>query len=220
MSGRSTDGMSLGNGAANPSVLDAISALDRGGVIALPTDTVYGLAASLSRRDALRRIYAIKGRSGDKALPILVSEPEELTRFSPDVSAAVRVLADAFWPGALTIVVPASEDVPTEVTRGGDTVGLRMPNHPLALAVIRAAGGALAVTSANRSGGPEARTADEVRDRLGDRVAFVVDGGRSGDGPASTVVDATVVPLKVLRQGAISNYDIQHALAAAGIDDA
>lgn len=220
MSARPADESDVGNGAADPRIADALEALEGGGVIAIPTDTVYGLAASLHRRDALRRIYAIKGRSGDKALPILVAGPADVARFSPDISDAVRVLADAFWPGALTIVVPANEDVPTEVTRGGDTVGLRMPDHPLALAVIRAAGGALAVTSANRSGGPEARTAEEVRERLGDRVAFVVDGGRSGDGPASTVVDATAAKFKVLRRGAISERDILRALQAAGIDDA
>ena len=219
MAGVCGDGATTREGDDDPQIDGAVAALRRGGVIAIPTDTVYGLAAALDRRDALRRIYAIKGRSGDKALPILVAGPEELSRFSREVSPAVRALADAFWPGALTIVVPATADVPSEVTRGGDTVGLRMPDHSLALAVIRAAGRALAVTSANRSGGLEARTAEEVHERLGNRVAFVVDGGRSGDGPASTVVDATVVPFRILRLGAIGQDDIQRALSAVGISD-
>jgi len=209
MAGVCGDGATTREGDDDPQIDGAVAALRRGGVIAIPTDTVYGLAAALDRRDALRRIYAIKGRSGDKALPILVAGPEELSRFSREVSPAVRALADAFWPGALTIVVPATADVPSEVTRGGDTVGLRMPDHPLALAV----------TSANRSGGLEARTAEEVHERLGNRVAFVVDGGRSGDGPASTVVDATVVPFRILRLGAIGQDDIQRALSAVGISD-
>lgn len=194
----------------------AVAVLRAGGVIAIPTDTVYGLAASLERPDALARIYAIKGRSGDKALPILISDMGQLERLANGATPAALTLARAFWPGALTIVVAASDIVPNEVTRGVPTVGLRMPANEVALAVIRAAGGALAVTSANRSGGLEARTAAEVVERLGNRVAFVVDGGRSGDSAASTVVDATGPEIRVLRQGAISERQIREALAAAG----
>ena len=194
----------------------AVAVLRAGGVVAIPTDTVYGLAASLERPDALARIYAIKGRSGDKALPILISDSDQVARLATSASPAALALARAFWPGALTIVVAASDAVPDAVTRGVPTVGLRMPAHDVALAVIRAAGGALAVTSANRSGGPEARTAEEVVERLGSRVVFVVDGGRSGDAAASTVVDATGSEIRVLRQGAISERQIREALAAAG----
>lgn len=197
----------------------AIDALAAGGVIAIPTDTVYGLAASLERPDALARVYAIKGRSADKALPILISDMGQLERLSDSVSPAAMALASAFWPGALTIVVSASAQVPTEVTRGVPTVGLRMPANSVALAVIRAAGGALAVTSANRSGGPEARTADEVVERLGGRVAFVVDGGRSGDAAASTVVDATGFDIRVLRSGELREGEIRAALERAGISN-
>lgn len=201
-------------------VARAVEALRAGGVIAIPTDTVYGLAASLDRPDALARIFAIKGRSGDKALPILISDMEQVERIAGTVSPAALVLARAFWPGALTIVVPASAAVPVEVTRGVPTVGLRMPAHDVALAIIRAAGGALAVTSANRSGGPEARTAAEVIERLGDRVAFVVDGGRSGDAAASTVVDTTRPDVRILRRGAVSAEQIRVALAEARRTDA
>ncbi len=197
----------------------AVEVLRAGGVVAIPTDTVYGLAASLARPDALARIYAIKGRSGDKALPILISDMGQLERLASSIPPVALALARAFWPGALTIVVPASEATPDEVTRGAPTVGLRMPANEIALAVIRAAGGALAVTSANRSGGPEARTAAEVVERLGSRVAFVVDGGRSGEAPASTVVDATRPDVRILRQGAISAARIRAALAK-GHDDA
>ena len=123
----------------------AIEALRHGGVVAIPTDTVYGLAASLARPDALSRIYAIKGRSGDKALPILISDMSQLARLAKRASPAALALAHAFWPGALTIVVPASDTVPDEVTRGVPTVGLRMPANDVALEVIRAAGGALAL---------------------------------------------------------------------------
>lgn len=191
----------------------AVDVLRAGGVVAIPTDTVYGLAASLDRPDALARIFAIKGRSGDKALPILISDTSQIERLAGDTTPAAMTLATAFWPGALTIVVPASEAVPDEVTRGTATVGLRMPANEVALAVIRAAGGALAVTSANRSGGPEARTAEEVVERLGARVAFVVDGGRSGDAAASTVVDATGPRIRILRRGALSEARIRQALA-------
>jgi len=198
----------------------AIEALRHGGVVAIPTDTVYGLAASLARPDALSRIYAIKGRSGDKALPILISDMSQLARLAKRASPAALALAHAFWPGALTIVVPASDTVPDEVTRGVPTVGLRMPANDVALEVIRAAGGALAVTSANRSGEPEARTAAAVIERLGGRIAFVVDGGRSGEAPASTVVDASEASIRILRVGAISPEQIHSALAEAGFDHA
>lgn len=196
----------------------AVDALRSGGVIAIPTDTVYGLAASLDRPDALERIYAIKGRSGDKALPILISDVEQVGRLAVHPSPAAIALATAFWPGALTIVVAASGVVPKEVTRGVPTVGLRMPANEIALAIIRAAGGALAVTSANRSGGPEARTANEVVERLRGRVAYVVDGGRTSAGPASTVVDTTGQRIRILRRGALSDARIHAALEEAGVD--
>lgn len=190
----------------------AVDILRRGGVVAIPTDTVYGLAASLDHPLAIERIFSIKGRSGTKAIPILISDTSVLERLANDLSPAARNLAEHYWPGALTIVVDAAESVPEAIVRGGSTVGLRMPDNADALAIINAAGGALAVTSANRSGGAEARSADEVRIKLGNRVDFVVDGGPSPSAAPSTVVDSTVEPVRVLRHGSIESWRLMATL--------
>lgn len=185
----------------------AVEILNRGGVVAIPTDTVYGLAASLDHPLAVERIFSIKGRSGTKAIPVLISDLDTFDRLADGVSPVARTLAERHWPGALTIVVDASDEVPESVRRDGSTVGVRMPNSADALAIIASAGGALAVTSANRSGGAEARSADEVRLKLGNRVDFVVDGGPTRLAPPSTVVDATGDDVRVLRSGAIDPWD-------------
>jgi L-threonylcarbamoyladenylate synthase len=190
----------------------AIAILRQGGVIAVPTDTVYGIAASLDHPAAIERLFTIKGRAGTKAIPVLVSDINAVRRLSTGISDEAERLVEAFWPGGLTVVVEAVPAIPDEVLRDGTTVGLRMPDNADALAVIAGVGGALAVTSANRSGDAEARSAAEVRLALGDRVDFVLDGGPSSNGPASTVVDATQRPVRVLRVGAI---DIGRVMAVA-----
>jgi L-threonylcarbamoyladenylate synthase len=191
----------------------AVAELNRGGVIAMPTDTVYGLAASLDHPDAIERIFSIKGRSGTKAIPILVSSLAAFERLSRWPGESAMRLARALWPGAVTIVVEASDAVPNAVRRDGTSVGIRMPASADALEIIERAGGALAVTSANRSGSPEARSADEVRERLGGRLDLVVDGGASPDQRPSTVVDATRDAVHILRSGAIPAWRIDAALA-------
>jgi L-threonylcarbamoyladenylate synthase len=192
----------------------AVELLRRGGVVAIPTDTVYGLAASLEHPLAIERLFSIKGRSGTKAIPILISDVAAVERLSVGVTDSARRLAEHYWPGGLTIVVTATEAVPDAVRREGPTVGLRMPNSADALAIIAGAGGALAVTSANRSGGAEARSADEVRIKLGDRVDFVVDGGPTRVSPPSTVVDATGDEIRVLRSGAVESWRLTATLQA------
>jgi L-threonylcarbamoyladenylate synthase len=181
----------------------AVAILREGGVVALPTDTVYGIAASLDHPAAVERLFSIKGRAGTKAIPVLVSDRSALARLSTVISDEAERLVAEFWPGGLTVVVPAASSIPNEVLRDGSTVGLRMPDNVDALAIIAGAGGALAVTSANRSGDAEARSAEEVRSSLGRRIDYVVDGGPSGDGKPSTVVDATRRPVRILRSGAI-----------------
>lgn len=192
--------------ASDADIARAVDLVRRGGVVAIPTDTVYGLAASLDHPLAIERLFSIKGRSGTKAIPILISDLSAFERLTDDLSPSARRLAEQHWPGALTIVVEASHDVPEAVRRDGTTVGVRMPDNADALAIVAAAGGALAVTSANRSGGAEARSADEVRIKLGNRVDFVVDGGPTRMSPPSTVVDATSDPVRVLRQGAVESW--------------
>lgn len=182
----------------------AASVLRTGGVVAIPTDTVYGIAASLDHPDAIERLFEIKGREQTKAIPVLVSSPDVSPRLTTVMSVSARRLTEVFWPGALTIVVTASPEVPLAVLRGGTTVGLRMPDNADALAIIAGSGGAIAVTSANRSGETEAQTAAEVVAALGTSIDFVFDGGEPGLAVPSTVVDVTTAPIRVLRRGAIN----------------
>jgi L-threonylcarbamoyladenylate synthase len=185
-------------------------------VIAIPTDTVYGIAASLEHPAAVERLFDVKGRSGTKAIPILVSSREALERLSVAAPQSAMQLVDRFWPGALTIVVTADENIPDAVLRGGRTVAVRMPACGDALEIISGAGGALAVTSANRSGDSEARSADEVRFKLGGRIDYVVDGGPSPETRPSTVVDVTHDPPRILRSGVIGGWEVSAALKGSG----
>lgn len=191
----------------------ALAALAGGKIIAMPTDTVYGLAAALDQPDAIDAIYAAKGRDAGKALPVLIDSSEQIRRYAGGNYKRASRLAEVFWPGALTIVLPATSEVPYGVHRGSGTVGLRMPDNAIALAIIAGAGGGLAVTSANLSGRSEARSADEVRKSLGGLVSVVVDGGPATGGVPSTVVDLTGRELQVLRQGTITREDLERALS-------
>lgn len=181
----------------------AAEQLANGGVIALPTDTVYGIAASLSRPAALRRIYDIKGREAGKPLPVLVSSPDMVEHLTIGISHDVELLLDRYWPGPLTVVVPAPAGMPPEVTAGGDTIGLRMPNHPLAIEVIAKAGGAVACTSANLSGEPPACDARTVAETIGQALDLILDGGLAPGGVPSTVVAIDGDELVIIREGAI-----------------
>jgi L-threonylcarbamoyladenylate synthase len=191
----------------------AVEVLRQGGVIAMPTDTVYGLAAALDHPEAIERIFSVKGRSGTKAVPVLVSSLAAFERLARRPGRLALRLAERLWPGALTIVVEASDAVPAAVRRDGMTVGVRMPASADALELIERAGGALAVTSANRSGDREARSADEVREWLGSRLDLIVDGGQSPDPRPSTVIDACREPVRILRIGAVPSWRIDAVLA-------
>lgn len=181
----------------------ATSVLRQGGLVVFPTDTVYGVGAAVDRPEAVARIYLVKGRPLDRPIPVLISSLDQLERLVTRVDERVRRLAEAFWPGALTIVLPAQDWLPEEIVRDTGAVGLRMPDHPVALAVIEASGGALATTSANRSGEKEACTAGEALEALGDRVELIIDGGRSPGGVPSTVVAVADDSLRILRVGAL-----------------
>jgi L-threonylcarbamoyladenylate synthase len=182
----------------------AAEALARGEVIAFPTDTVYGVAANATDPEAVQRLFAAKGRSADKPLPILLADREDLERLALPLSEAGRNLVH-LWPGPLTVVVslrPGTGICP-EVTAGLDTVGVRVPDHKLARAVLRAARFPVAVTSANLSGEREALDAREVAEALGEGVDLILDGGACTGGVPSTVVDVTMTPPAILREGAI-----------------
>lgn len=176
--------------------------LTAGGVVAIPTDTVYGIAASLAHPEALDRIYAIKGRPDRMPLPVLVSSIDALSHLVL-VGDTVLPLFDTFWPGPLTVVLPASARVPDRVLGPGKTVGVRLPDHPFAIEVIDKAGGAVACTSANRTGAEPGHTAAEVVLSLGVDLDLILDGGRTPGGIASTVVAVDGLTLRFLREGAI-----------------
>ena len=181
----------------------AVQLLRDGGVVAFPTDTVYGVGVDPFQSEAVRRLYRIKGRPEDKPIAILVGSIEDVARVAQTPSRTFSRLADRFWPGGLTLIVETRE-LPPEITAGGSTVGVRMPDHPLTLELLRGFGGPIATTSANRSGENPATSAEEVGAQLGDHVNLIVDGGDTITKVASTVLDLSVSPPKVLRHGGIS----------------
>src|SRR5438132_13792344 len=183
-------------------VEEAAAALARGELVAFPTDTVYGLSAG---QEHVRKLYGAKDRPKEKRIPVLLSDASNLEA-SAIVTPAARALAQKYWPGPLTIVLVAPR-------RG--TLAFRVPDHPVARRLIAASGGGLPVTSANRSGAPDAHTAEEVVAQLDGRISLVLDGGPTTGGVASTVVDCTTDEVKVLREGAITASEIRETLAAA-----
>ncbi|HXF81352.1 MAG TPA: L-threonylcarbamoyladenylate synthase [bacterium] len=181
----------------------AVDVLRAGGVVVFPTDTVYGVGCRIDDEAAVRRIFALKGRALTDPLPVLLADPLQLDEYGTAVTAGARRLAALYWPGALTIIVRRSKRVPALVAGGGETVGLRVPGHPLPRALVREVGVALVGTSANTHGAPSPLTAQQAVFDLGDRVDLVIDGGRTPLGQESTVVDATVEPPRLVRAGAV-----------------
>jgi L-threonylcarbamoyladenylate synthase len=190
----------------------AVALLRAGELVAFPTDTVYGVGAVLWDGRAIMKLFEAKLRPFDKAIPVLIADAADLSLITRDLSRAVLCLAKRFWPGPLTLVVPRAPAVPDEVTAGGISVAVRMPDHELARALIRAAGAPLAATSANISGQPSPTTAQEVAVQLGGRIPLVLDGGPCPGGVASTVVDLTGSAPTILRPGPVSADDILAAL--------
>lgn len=178
-------------------------AIAAGKVVAIPTDTVYGLAASLSRPEALARIFEIKARDPRRVLPVLISSADQVSHLTTDLDPDVPLLLATYWPGPLTVVVPALAGMPSAVAGPDGTIGLRVPNHPAAITVIERAGGAIACTSANLSGDLPARTAADVYDVLGSQLDVILDGGPTPGGTPSTVIRATGGRISLLREGAI-----------------
>jgi L-threonylcarbamoyladenylate synthase len=193
----------------------AAQTLADGGLVALPTETVYGLAADASNPDALARVFAVKGRPLGHPLIVHVGNAEDLDRWAREVPPLARTLVEAFWPGPLTVLVPRSAAVPDIVTGGRDTVALRMPDHPLTLAVLGAFGGGVAAPSANRFGHVSPTTAAHVLADLGDDVDLIVDGGPCGVGVESTIVDCTGHQPEIVRMGGVS---VEAIRAVVGFD--
>ena len=184
----------------------ALEILKLGGLVAFPTDTVYGVGALAFDATAVESIYTAKDRQVEKAIPVLIGDADDLGKVSAEVPEIALKLAAHFWPGPLTLVVPKNPQLP-EAVSARPTVGVRIPDHPVARALLRLAG-PLAVTSANLSGQQSPSTAQEVFDQLGGRIALILDGGKTPDGVPSTVVDCTGPDPQVLRKGSISKGEI------------
>jgi L-threonylcarbamoyladenylate synthase len=198
----------------------AIEVLRGGGLVALPTDTVYGIAVALGTPGGIGRLFAAKDRPPDKGIMLLLADAAQAGEIGRMTDAATA-LAAACWPGGLTVVVPQRPDVPlpAELTGGAPTIGLRVPDHPAPRA-LAAGVGPLPTTSANRSGFPEGRDAADIVAQLGASVDLVLDGGPAHGGPASTVVDCTADRVRILRAGAIPVERLVAVLDAAGLSDA
>jgi L-threonylcarbamoyladenylate synthase len=190
----------------------AVDLLRAGSIVAFPTDTVYGIAADPWNEAALAAIYTAKGRPEGKPLALLVAEVDQVGRLTTEISKEARHLMERFWPGALTLVLPASPDLSPSLLAGRSTLGVRMPDHPVALALLRAFGGPLATTSANLSGEPDLLTAQAVEATLGSRIPLLLDGGNSPGGAPSTVLDLTVRPPRILRPGPLTRDLLSQAL--------
>ena len=192
---------------------DAAQLLRAGELAAVPTETVYGLAGNGLDKRAVEEIYEVKGRPAVKPLSLMVPGREAMERYCEAVPPQAQFLAERFWPGPLTIVLKAKELVPEIVRAGGETVGLRCPDHPLTLRLLREAGIPFAAPSANPSGEESPKTAEEVAHYFDGRIAAIVDGGPCGLGRESTLIDMSRTPYRILRQGALPEETIAAALA-------
>ncbi|TFD96984.1 L-threonylcarbamoyladenylate synthase [Jeotgalibacillus sp. R-1-5s-1] len=202
-----------------PQLEEAAHFLQRGHVVAFPTETVYGLGADATSDAAVKGIFEAKGRPSDNPLIVHISSLDELDSLVAEVTDIEEQLMKAFWPGPLTIIFPKKEGVFSNlVTADLNSVGIRMPAHPVALELIRLAGKPLAAPSANTSGKPSPTTADHVAKDLTGRVAGIVDGGETGVGLESTVIDCTVSPPMILRPGGVSKEEIERCIGEVDID--
>lgn len=211
---------SIDNLKNHPDILGAAALLRENEVIAFPTETVYGLGGSAYSDVAIQKIFDAKGRPADNPLIVHVATMSQLNDLCSDVNDQVEQLIHAFWPGPLTLVLPNNGQVSKKVTAGLPTVAIRMPQDPIAIALIEAAGLPLAAPSANRSGRPSPTTAGHVIHDLKGRIAGVIDGGSTGVGVESTVVDCTAEPITILRPGGITKEQLMEVVGDVAEDPA
>ncbi|HSM70482.1 MAG TPA: L-threonylcarbamoyladenylate synthase, partial [Anaerolineales bacterium] len=191
----------------------ALDVLNSGGLVAFPTDTVYGVGALAFDGKAVESIYVAKDRPAEKAIPILIGDMEDMEKVGINIPRAAYKLASRFWPGPLTLIIPKNPTLPQAVSNS-PTVGVRVPDHEIARALLRAAG-PMAVTSANISGQSSPSTAGEVFRQLNGRIPLIIDGGTTPGGVPSTVVDHSSDEIKILREGPIGMDQIKSALQSA-----
>ncbi len=192
----------------------------QGEVVGMPTETVYGLAANALNGDAVAKIFRAKGRPQDNPLIVHIADFEQIYDLCPAVPPQAKLLAEAFWPGPLTMIVPKGDCIPNEVSCGLDTVGIRLPSHPLARDLIRAAGVPLAAPSANTSGRPSTTTAEHVLRDMDGKIAAILDGGPCGVGVESTVVTLALDKPRLLRPGGITLEQLKTVLGEVEVDRA
>lgn len=190
----------------------AVRLIQEGGLLAYPTDTVYGIGCNAHDNAAVLRVYAVKGRPRSDPLPLLIADREQLAGLVAEVPDVAERLISRFWPGALTLILRKGRGVSPLITAGGEHVAVRLPDHPLPRSLIRGAGVPIVGTSANLHGGVSPTTAQHVAFELGDGVDMILDGGRTRHGRESTVVDVTTDPPRVVRAGAIPPAAIEEAL--------
>ena len=186
----------------------ALRILREGGVVAVPTDTLYGLAADAFNPDAIERVFAVKERPEGLALPVLMADAGQLSMVAADVPLRVARVAEAFWPGPLTLIVKRKEELPSRLTAGYPTVAVRVPDHPVPRELARQLGRPITGTSANISGAADPQTVDELRRQVGDRVDLVIEEGPIPAGTASTIVDVSGDEPRLIREGAIPFEEI------------
>ena len=197
----------------DPSIISqAARTLREGGLVAFPTETVYGLGADVTNPDAVKKIFLSKGRPSDNPLIVHVSSFEAAKLFVEEIPSSVNTLAKRFWPGPMTLVLQSKPGVSSIVRAGLETVAVRVPNHPVALGLLKEFGGGIVAPSANRSGRPSPTRASHVLADLDGSVDLILDAGPTTIGVESTVIDATVSPVEILRQGGLTNEEIQHAI--------
>ena len=201
-------------------VAEAAAILRRGGLLGIPTETVYGLGADALNEDAVRRIFEAKGRPQDNPLIIHVPSADWLERYCQNVPPAAYRLAERFWPGPLTMILPRRPIVPLRTTGGLETVGVRCPDHPVTLAIIEAAGVPVAAPSGNTSGRPSPTTARHMMDDMLGKIDGIVDGGPCAVGVESTIIDLTVQPPRLLRPGGLPLEELEAVLGEVAVDKA
>lgn len=203
-----------------PHLKEAAELLQSGEVVAFPTETVYGLGADATNEEAVAKIFLAKGRPSDNPLIVHIANKEQLSAIVSHIPEKAKILMEAFWPGPITFVLPKKENVAPKVTAGLETVAVRMPDHPIALQVIALANKPIAAPSANVSGRPSPTTAKHVYDDLNGKIAGIVDGGATGVGVESTVLDCTSEIPVILRPGGITKEQLQQVIGVVEEDRA
>lgn len=195
----------------------AVSTLRNGGIVAFPTETVYGLGADATNLQAVRKVFAVKGRPATNPVIVHVADAAVAQRYASKWPDIATKLVEKFWPGPLTIILPKADTIATAATAGRKTVGLRSPDHPMALELLKSFDGAIVGPSANRSSRVSPTTAQHVQDELGDKIDQVLDGGPCKVGIESTVIDLSVTPPMILRPGAISKWQIEQVIGTVEV---